>query len=254
MSEIIPLLQEMPNEQDIGGASGARLFQITAIGKGNSEDFPYNVVNEKIASELARLVGLPVPEVVLMQHRDEWMFFSRAVSTVALGQSKPPGTARDVATAIANWPGITEQMVCLDLFVCNNDRNPGNFLCDSQKQLWLIDYGNALFYRHRPQSNIVAGIPRLEAVEKDLNALFDKPHDSLQYCKSWEAMQRGFERIAAIPDYFIEHTVSRLPRGLVSDEEAEFVTDFLCRRKTRMESIVLEYLQLFSGLKMSAAK
>lgn len=130
MSESIPLLQELPNQQDIDGASGARLFQITAIGKGNSEDFPYNVPNEKIASELARLVGLPVPE---------------------------------------------------------------------------------------------------------------------------EAMKIGFERIAAIPDYFIEHTVGRLPRGLITDEEAEFVVDFLCRRKTQMESIVLQHPHRFPGLKMPAA-
>ena len=254
MSNPLPILQELPSEQEIGGASGARLFQFLAYGKGNSEDYPYNVPNEKIASELARLIGLPVPEILLMDHQNQWMFFSRSVATTESGEAKPPGTSQNVADAIANSPGIIEEMVCLDLFVCNNDRNPGNFLCDSGGQLWLIDYGNSLFYRPSGGGKIQPGIPRLQAVEADLNALFDKPHDALKLCKTWDAMERGFERIAGIPDYFIENTINRLPRALLTDQERDFATEFLCRRKTRMERIVLDNKERFPDLVIPSRK
>lgn len=247
-----PLVQELPTENDIDGASGARLFSFEAYAKGNSSEFPYNVVNEKIASELARLVGLPVPEILLYQHRDEWLFFSRAVTTAKSGKSKPPGTSTDVAEAIANWPGLLEETVCFDLFVCNNDRDPqrsgGNFLCDAQKQLWLIDFGNALFYRPSDKGRIEPGIPRLRSIENDLQALFDKRYGFLEHCRTWEAMQRSFERIREIPDYFIENTIARLPDQLLSGEEREFSIEFLLRRKTQMESIVRKNAHRFQQL------
>lgn len=241
-------MQEVPPEQDIGGASGAQRFYLLAYGKGNSQAYPYNVPNEKTACELARAVGLPVPEILLHQNRGQWLFLSRAVGTVESGESRPPGTARDVQNAIAKSPGIIEEMVCFDLFVCNNDRNPGNFLCDSQGQLWLIDFGNALFYRPGSNGLIQAGIPRLEAVEKDLSALFDKPYDFLDQCRDWQAMRRAFERIAGIPDYFIENTITRLPADLLTDAERDFAIKFLKRRKEQMEIIVRRNAQRLPNL------
>lgn len=254
MSELRPLVQELPTEHNIGGASGARLFSFEAYGKGNKPDFPYNVVNEKIAGDLARMVGLPVPEGLLYQHLGEWMFFSRAVVTAVSGETPPPGTARDMQKSIDNWPGIFEEMLCFDLFVCNNDRNPRNFLCDPQKKLWLIDFGNALFYRPSDEGRIQPGIPRLRAVEADLGALFDKPYGVgvLERCRTWEAMERGFERIGRIPDYYIENTIQRLPEELLEIAERDFLIEFLARRKTQMESIVRDNAIQFPYLKIPA--
>lgn len=258
MTNPLPILQELPSEQDIGGASGAQRFLLQAYGKKNSDEFPYNVPNEKIASELARIVGLPVPEVLLYQHRGEWMFFSRSVGTVDSGESRPPGTSSDVAKAIANWPGIIEETVCFDLFVCNNDRDPqrsgGNFLCDEQGQLWLIDYGNALFYRPSDRGRIQPGISRLQSIEADFSALFDKPYGFLESCRTWEAMQRAFERIAAIPDYFVENTISRLPNGLLTGAEQDFAVAFLNRRKGQMETIIRTNAEHFPNLVIPSPK
>lgn len=248
MKKPLPILQEVADADEIGGASGARLFQFLAYGKGNSKKFPYNVVNEKIASELARVVGLPVPEVLLVEHRGEWLFLSRSVAQTKDGETKPLGTAQNVADAVNRSPGIMEEAVCFDLFVCNNDRNGGNFLCDAYGQLWLIDYGNSLFYRPRQDPLVEMGIARLQAVDKSLNARFDKPYALFPTCKNWEAMQRGFGKIAAIPDYFIENTVDRLPTGLISEKEKEFVTEFLCKRKKNMETIVRGHAHLFVNL------
>ncbi len=254
MSNSPPLLQELPTEQDIGGASGVRRLYVLTYGKENSEQFPYNIPNEKISSELARVAGLPVPEVVLHQHRGQWLFLSRAVETVESGESRPPGTSSDVAKAIANSPGLIEEMVCFDLFVCNNDRNPGNFLCDAEKNVWLIDFGNSLFYRPSGRGQIQAGVSRLKSVEEQLDALFDKPYSFLRECHTWDAMQRSFQRIAAIPEYFIENTINRLPRDLLTESEREFSIDFLNRRKTSMEQIVRDNSRLFPNLEIPVNK
>jgi hypothetical protein len=185
---------------------------------------------------------------MLVKHRDKWLFLSRAVATTSLGQSAAPGTSTDVRNAIDSMPGLIEEMVCLDLFVCNNDRNPGNFLCDDDKQLWLIDFGNALLYRPRTAVGINPGIPRLRAVEENLSALFDLPYPFLELCHSWEGMDKGCKRIASIPDYFIESTVSRLPLTVLGVAEREFLIDFLIRRKGLMESIIRQNAALFSNL------
>lgn len=60
-----PLVVELPNADPLAGKSGARPFHVLAIGKGNSDEFPYTVANEKIASELGRIIGLPLPEILL---------------------------------------------------------------------------------------------------------------------------------------------------------------------------------------------
>lgn len=248
MASTLPILQELPPEQDIGGASGAQRFYLLAYGKGNSEKYPYNVPNEKIACDLARVAGLPVPEGLLYQHRGDWLFLSRSIGTIESGEPKPPGTARDVQNAIAKSPGFIEEMVCFDLFVCNNDRNPGNIICDSEGQLWLIDYGNALFYRPSNKGIIQPGVPRLEAVGKDLDALFDKPYDFLDQCRDWEAMHRACERITGIPDYFIENTIGRLPRDLLLAGERDFAIRFLKQRQEQMEIIVRKNAHRFPNL------
>ncbi len=249
MSEQPPLLQEIPGQQEIGGASGARLFNFRAYGKGNFGDYPYNVLNEKIASELARIVGLPVPEVLLYRHRDEWLFLSRAIGTAASGESRPPGTSRDVANAVLNQPGLIEEMVCFDLFICNNDRNPGNLLVDAEKRFWLIDFGNALFYRPSGGGKIIPGIPRLQTIEADLEALFDKPYGNfMDSCTAWDGMRRACDRIAGIPSYFIEATIARLPADLLTDAEREYAIDFLNRRKDQMEQLIRREFKRFPRL------
>jgi len=82
-----------------------------------------------------------------------------------------------------NHPGEIEGMICFDLFACNNDRRRkkgGNLIVDNHDgKIWMIDHANSLFYRPRKEGNIVAGIPRLQSVQNNLNLLFDKPYDYL---------------------------------------------------------------------------
>ncbi len=139
-------------------------------------------------------------------------------------------------------------MVCFDLFVGNNDRKPDNLLADEENQVWLIDQGNALFYRPRHKAKIQSGIPRLRSIEEKLDNLFDLPHAYLDHCKTWQAIDQCCERISNIPDYFIEATIEALPDDAASREEKDFLMNFLSRRKKEVASLFEKYPHLFPAL------
>jgi hypothetical protein len=117
------------------------------------------LVAEIIAGELARALGLPVPEQVIV-----------AVDP-ALGLAEPDPEIQELITASpgsnlgidflpgaatyapgANWspdPELAADVVWLDALLTNVDRTPRNpNLLVWHDQLWLIDHGAALYLQH----------------------------------------------------------------------------------------------------------
>ncbi len=246
-----PLILEVPQD-DLGGASGARRFYVLAVGKHDSAEYPYTVANEKIASELGRAIGLRVPEVVLHRLRDEYHAFAYYVIETDSGETMPEGTAAEIASFYADNPAELHGMVCLDLFICNNDRKPDNLVIGEDGKVWLIDHANSLFYR--PTGTIKPGIPRLLAVEKDLRDMFDKPHGFLNALQSWDHIDMWCERVSQIPSHFIDSTIANLPMGIITEEERHFLFEFLERRKQRLSQIIQEHRSLFPELKEPRGK
>lgn len=84
-------------------------------------------------------------------------------------ESGAPATAKKLADYVAKNSFEIHGAIVFDLFVANNDRafspDRRNLLLDRGERLTLIDLGNCCFYRNRPDVGIVAGIPRLDAVE-----------------------------------------------------------------------------------------
>ncbi|MCE9669147.1 aminotransferase class I and II [Myxococcus stipitatus] len=117
------------------------------------------LIAELIAGELARAVGLRVPEVVLLE------------LDPVLGRNEPDGEIRDLLKASAGLnlaldylpgsvtfdplaeptPSVPEAsaIVAFDAFITNVDRTPKNpnLLCWHRK-LWLIDHGASLYFHH----------------------------------------------------------------------------------------------------------
>jgi hypothetical protein len=117
------------------------------------------LVAEIVAGELARALGLPVPEIVYVE------------LDVALGNAEPdpeiqdligasgglnvgldflPGAlAFDEAAASRLDPALAADVVWLDALVMNVDRTPRNpNLLVWHGRLWLIDHGAALYLQH----------------------------------------------------------------------------------------------------------
>lgn len=178
-----PLTLEIPQDE-LAGASGARMFYVLTVGKRNTPEYPYSVANEKIASELGRVIGLRIPEILLYRIADDWLAFSHFIRQTESGESVPAGTAAEIAAFFQEHPAELHGMICFDLFVCNNDRKTDNLIIGEDKKVWLIDHANALFYR--PTGAIQPGIPRLQSISSDLTAMFDKPHRFIEALDTWE--------------------------------------------------------------------
>jgi hypothetical protein len=114
------------------------------------------LIAELIAGEMARLLGLPVPELVLVEldsvlgrnERDgEIQALLRASAGLNLGMSYLPGAiAYDPALGA---PPLASEIVWFDALTANVDRTPRNpNLLLWHKQLHLIDHGAALYYHH----------------------------------------------------------------------------------------------------------
>jgi hypothetical protein len=135
----IPIAVELPSDE-LGGASGARLFHVLAIGKRNTPEYPYTVADEKIAAELGRAIGLRIPEILLYRFGGEWLAFSHYVGRTESEETTPPGTSQQIAAFFEQNPSELHGMICFDLFVCNNDRKTDNLIVGEDDKVWLIDH------------------------------------------------------------------------------------------------------------------
>lgn len=116
------------------------------------------LIAEIIAGEMARALGLPIPDIVFAELGE------------AISQTEPDPEIQDLMKAsvgqnlaIDYLPGsitfdpvvetiepfLASQIVWFDAFVTNVDRTPRNTnMLIWHKKLWLIDHGAALYFHH----------------------------------------------------------------------------------------------------------
>jgi hypothetical protein len=133
-----------------------RLYVLKFRGAGQG---PRALVAELLAGEIARAVGLNVPELVLIDVE------------AALGRTEPDQEIQQLVTAsaglnlgLAYLPGsvmfdpgaspapsglLASSVVWTDAYVCNVDRTARNSnLLVWERGLWLIDHGAAFYWHH----------------------------------------------------------------------------------------------------------
>jgi HipA-like kinase len=118
---------------------------------------PGALVAEVVAGELARSLGLPVPELVLVEldpqigvaePDPEIQDLLIASAGLNLGVDFLPG-ALGFTTAAAGDAAFCANVVWLDALVMNLDRTPRNpNLLSWHGRTWLIDHGAALYPQH----------------------------------------------------------------------------------------------------------
>ncbi|RPE79944.1 hypothetical protein EDC50_1774 [Vulcaniibacterium tengchongense] len=116
------------------------------------------LVAELVCGELARALGLPVPEVVLVELDPELartepdpeiQDLIRASAGLNLALDYLPGAINFDPVAEQVAPELAADVVWFDAFVSNVDRsfrNPN--LLVWHRALWLIDHGAALYFHH----------------------------------------------------------------------------------------------------------
>ena len=98
-----------------------------------------------------------------------------------------------------------------------------------------------------------AGTARLEAVEKDLPALFDMDHKG-NFCRQcltdWKLVEKWCNLVEQLPDFVIQSAVLRTPASDVCPTKAELdrLTVFLVERKRYLMEHIQRWKTYFTGL------
>lgn len=116
------------------------------------------LIAEVIAGELARIAGLPVPELVFVmldpeiaktEPDPEIQDLIRASGGLNLGLDYLPGSVMFDPVAEKPDADLASRIVWFDAYVTNIDRTARNAnLLMWHRKLWLIDHGAALYFHH----------------------------------------------------------------------------------------------------------
>jgi hypothetical protein len=113
---------------------------------------------ELLAGEIARLAGLPVPEIVFVNLPDdlartepdaEIQSLIKASGGLNLALDYLPGSITYDPLIFEPDARLAAAIVWFDAYVCNVDRTPRNVnMLIWHRRLWLIDHGAALYFHH----------------------------------------------------------------------------------------------------------
>lgn len=154
-------LREGGSMPAIAEADDNFLYVIKFRGAGQG---PKSLVAELIGGELARALGLKVPEIVLAgldtafgrtEPDEEIQDLLKASVGLNLGLHYLSGSITfDPAVSISSIdPLLASQIVWLDCFITNVDRSFRNTnMLLWRKELWLIDHGASLYFHHAWQN------------------------------------------------------------------------------------------------------
>lgn len=130
------------------------------------------LVAELVAGEIARRLGLPVPEIVLArlapdlgraEPDPEIQDLLRASSGLNLALDYLPGSLGFDPLVKPPDPDLASRILWFDALMQNVDRTPRNTnLLVWHEKLWLIDHGAALYFHHN-WPGLDGGGPSLEA-------------------------------------------------------------------------------------------
>ena len=201
---------------------------------------PKALVAEIVVGELARALGFPVPELVLVEldpligraePDPEIQDLLLASGGLNLGVDFLPGALPfNPAAGPAPDPGFAADVVWLDALVTNVDRTAQNpNLLWWHGRLWLIDHGAALYFHHAAEADPAHARGRFEAVHD---------HVLLPYASSIEAAD---ERLASrVSGDALGVAVSVVPEEWLGANGRGVYVDYLRRRLEEPRAFVGE--------------
>lgn len=193
---------------------GLYVLKFRAAGQGTKA-----LIAELVGSEIARALGLRVPEIVFVE------------LDAALGRNEPDYEIRELVTksegvnlALDYLPGsitfdpkangdidteLASLIVWLDAYLTNVDRTPRNTnMLMWHKNLWLIDHGAALFFHHSEQPYVDRSTARFTQIKDHVLLSQSSKLDEAAAHASQVLTRDVFERIVGeIPDDWLRSTI-----------------------------------------------
>lgn len=203
------------------------------------------LIAELISGELARALGLPVPELVFLE------------LDAKFGRNEPHDEIRDLLNASAglnvglDWlpgsitfdplvPGpltaeLASTIVVFDALIQNVDRTPKNpNLLTWHRKLWLIDHGAALFFHHAWADPLEAARSPFAPIRQHVLLPFASALEDVKFTvtreqlegivanvpEAWLEQEPGFESAAAVREAYVRYFETRLAHRARFVEEA----------------------------------
>ena len=173
---------------------------------------PKALIAELVSGELARALGLPVPEIVLAKLDEELartepdpeihaLIHDSAGLNLAVDYLPGSISFDPVVHAIA--PDFASRVVWFDAYVTNVDRTPRNTnMLMWHRKPWLIDHGATLYFHHSPG---------WEGMEGRARAAFPMIKDHVLLRSATAITDIDAEMARALTPEIIEAAVARVP-------------------------------------------
>ena len=190
---------------------GSYVLKFRGAGQG-----PKALIAELVAGEIGRALGLPVPEIVLVEldpvlGRSEPDYEIRSLINASAGLNLAldylPGSLDfDPLAAPPVDPTLASTIVWFDSYVTNVDRTARNTnMLMWHRRLWLIDHGAALYFHHNWNGYMAASRNPFPAIRDHVllpSAAAIAEADAELKPKLTPAVLSGI--IAAVPDSWLE--------------------------------------------------
>ena len=210
-------LREGGSMPAIAEADDGFLYVLKFRGAGQG---PRALIAELIGGEIARILGLRVPELVFAsldeafgrtEPDEEIQDLLKASVGLNLALHYLSGAITFDATVTTVDPKLASQIVWLDCFLTNMDRTCRNTnMLVWHKELWLIDHGACLYFHH------AMGNWQEQAVKP---FVLIKDHVLLPQASMLEEVDLSFKGI--LSDALIDQIVAMIPDGFLQQEGAE---------------------------------
>lgn len=181
---------------------------------------PRALVAELVAGEIARALGLPVPEIVFAtldaelartEPDPEIQDLIKASAGLNLALDYLPGSVTFDPLAERPDAELASRIVWFDAFVSNLDRTVRNSnMLMWHRRLWLIDHGAALYFHHQGGHDFAALAGSPFALVKD--------HVLLPFASRLAEVDARMA--AALPADRLEAIVEQLPDAWLGEEPA----------------------------------
>jgi hypothetical protein len=207
---------------------------------------PKALIAELVSGEIARALGLPVPELVfaeldadLARTEPDPEIFALIRDSAGLNLALDYLPSSVMFDPIVEKPGadLASRIVWFDAYVTNVDRTPRNTnMLMWHRRLWLIDHGATLFFHHAP------GWTAESRRAREPFALI-KTHVLLTKASQLAQVDAGMAALLT-PDA-IERIVSLIPEIWLEDGPSERAAyrDYLVERLTAPRAFVEEAIR-----------
>lgn len=200
------------------------------VGRESSDDSPYLVPNEWIASNIgAHFLRLPIPPFSLMRkHNEKGMFVSWKYGKHGI----MPADVNPSACYASN-PPLCAGIVAFDVFIGNSDRHCGNIKVDdpaSPTAIEVFDHDHSLF------GACGDAVRRLQSIEGKTG--LDGYHCLASEVNDFDLLRPWIEKIRTIPCWWLEDLCDEVIGLGVTADQVAVLKLFLTERRLNLFNIL----------------